>query len=259
MSKGKAQDLFRAKAPGIMALLMRDFPIELDDAAAVLGNLGHECGGFASLQEISPTVVGSAGGYGWAQWTGPRRRSYEAYCKRNRLDPAGDVANYGFLFSELKGPERKAIARVKAAKGLNAKVKAFELAYERAGAKHYSSRNEWAAVAFDAWHAAGGGRIPQWALSDRPAKPPEKPVERQEPVPTPGDASQPPAARPDPVPARRKNLWTTLLGLFGLSGVAAGGAGMMQADSEATAAWLLIGVLVVIAGLAAFLWLRGRK
>jgi hypothetical protein len=148
MAKGKAQDLFRAKAPGIMALLMRDFPLDLGDVTAMLGNFGHECAGFTAMQEISPTIVGSRGGYGWPMLTGPRRRSYEAYCKRNRLDPASDRANYGFLFSELKGPERKAIDRLKAAKGLNAKVKAFELAYERAGAgtKHYASRNQWAAA-----------------------------------------------------------------------------------------------------------------
>lgn len=46
MSKGKAQDTFRAKASGIMAKLMADFPLQLDDVAAILGNFGHECFGF---------------------------------------------------------------------------------------------------------------------------------------------------------------------------------------------------------------------
>lgn len=69
MAKGKAETLFRPKAPWIMELLMRDFPaLDLDDAAAILGNLRHESGGFASLQEVKPTVKGSKGGYGWAQW-----------------------------------------------------------------------------------------------------------------------------------------------------------------------------------------------
>lgn len=99
MGKGKAQDLFRSKAPWIMALLMRDFKIALDDSAAILGNLGHESGGFASLQETHPTVPGSRGGFGWAQWTGQPRRSFEAYTKRNGLDPASDKANDGWLFS----------------------------------------------------------------------------------------------------------------------------------------------------------------
>src|SRR5690606_29853274 len=113
----------------------------LDDAAAILGNFGHECAGFTAMQEVKPVVAGSRGGYGWPMWTGPRRRAYEAYCKRNGLDPTGDKANYAYVFVELKGPERKAIPAVLEAVGLEAKVKAFELAFERAGAKHYASRN----------------------------------------------------------------------------------------------------------------------
>lgn len=64
-------DVFARKAPWIMALLMRDFPLGLEDAAAILGNLGHESGGLVQLQELKPVVAGSRGGYGWAQWTGP--------------------------------------------------------------------------------------------------------------------------------------------------------------------------------------------
>ncbi|WP_051141524.1 phage tail tip lysozyme [Aurantimonas coralicida] len=148
------EQIFRSKAPWIMATLMQDFPIGVDDAAAVLGNLGHECLGFTKLQEISPTVAGSRGGYGWPQWTGPRRRAYEAYCARNRLDPASDRANYAYLFLELKGPEKKAIDKLVAADGLDRKVEAFELAFERAGSKHYSSRKHWARIAREAWYAS---------------------------------------------------------------------------------------------------------
>lgn len=148
------EQIFRSKAPWIMATLMQDFPIGLDDAAAILGNLGHESGGLAKLQEISPTVAGSRGGYGWPQWTASRRRAYEAYCARNRLDPASDRANYAYLFIELKGPEKAAIAKTVTASGLEAKVIAFERAFERAGVKHYPSRQHWAQIALDAWHAS---------------------------------------------------------------------------------------------------------
>jgi len=72
----KAQQHFMQKAPGIMRKLMRDFPkLQVDDAAATLGNLGHECAGFTKLQEIAPTMKGSRGGYDWPMWTGPRRRA----------------------------------------------------------------------------------------------------------------------------------------------------------------------------------------
>ncbi|RUU60843.1 hypothetical protein EOC99_20995, partial [Mesorhizobium sp. M7A.T.Ca.TU.009.01.1.1] len=177
MAKGKAQDLFRSKAPWIMALLMRDFKIAVDDAAAIVGNLGHESGGFASLQEAKPAVPSSRGGFGWPQWTGPRRRKYEAYCARNALNPAGDQANYGFVFSELKGSYRGAIPKLLAAKGLAAKVKVFELAYEQAGVKHYASRNQWAAIALDAWNDAGAApTLPAWALPPKKDAPPPRPA-----------------------------------------------------------------------------------
>ena len=39
-----------------MGDLIRDFRIGLEDAAAIVGNGGHESGGFASLQEIKPTI-----------------------------------------------------------------------------------------------------------------------------------------------------------------------------------------------------------
>lgn len=148
-------DIFTKKAPAIMALLIQDFNLTELDAAAIVGNLGHESRGFKLLQEIKPLIPGSAGGYGWAQWTGPRRRTFEAYCARNRFEPHSDKANYGFLFVELKGSESAAIPAVKEAIGLEAKVKAFELNFERAhpAYKHYPSRVTWANRALAAYRA----------------------------------------------------------------------------------------------------------
>lgn len=204
-------DTFSAKAPWIMALLMRDFPLGLEDAAAIVGNLGHESGGFESLQEIKPTVPGSRGGYGWAQWTGPRRREYEAYCARNGLDPAGDKANYGFLFVELRGTEKRAIPAVKAAVGLEAKVKAFELAFERAGAKHYASRNRWARKALDAWNAAAKPvQLPAWAQPAAPAPAPA-PAPRL----PPDDPGVAPQDKPEEKLSHSKRFWTWLLTTVG--------------------------------------------
>lgn len=148
--------VFDSKAPKVIGLLLGDFPEwRADDAIADVGNLGHECLGFTKLQEISPTVKGSRGGFGWPQWTASRRRAYEAYCKRNNLDPTSDKANYAYHFVELKGSERSTIGKVAKAQGLFAKVKAFELGYLRAGVKHYDSRNEWAMRAKTLWQAAG--------------------------------------------------------------------------------------------------------
>lgn len=142
---------YEEKSIWIIDKLIPDFKLSLDDACAITGNLGHESMGFKALQEKKPLIPGSAGGYGWAQWTGPRRRAYEAYCKRNNLDPASDKANYGYLFIELTTTEKSAIPAVKNAKTLEAKVKAFELNFERAGIKHYDSRLKYAQMAMRAY------------------------------------------------------------------------------------------------------------
>jgi hypothetical protein len=148
--------LFRAKAPPIMKQLMADFEFSVEDAAAVLGNIGGETGGFVHMQELKPTVAGSLGGWGWCQWTGPRRRAFDAYCERNNLDKSSDKANYGWLFTELKTTEKGAVPAVKRAKGLVGKTKAFEMAFERAGVKHYANRIFWAQQAMSAYEAKYG-------------------------------------------------------------------------------------------------------
>lgn len=144
--------LFEQKAVPLMEALLAAFPVwDEEDAAAVAGNGGHESGGFKTLQEIKPVVPGSRGGYGWFQWTGPRRRAFEAFCKRMRLKPESDEANTRFIINELRGDEKAAVLRTKNAKGLENKVKAFEKAYERAGVKHYPSRLKYAKRALMAW------------------------------------------------------------------------------------------------------------
>lgn len=175
--------IFTDKAPGIMKLLMTDFGLNEIEAAAIVGNLGHESGGFKFLQEKKPMVPGSRGGYGWAQWTGPRRRAYEAYCARNQLNPASDKANYGFLFVELTTTEAKAIPAVKSARGLADKVEAFELAFERAGIKHYPERIKYAEKALAAFKAQDTSAV----LEPPVVIPPPPDIE---PIPEPDQPSQ---------------------------------------------------------------------
>jgi hypothetical protein len=152
------QENFRKKAPAIMRRLMADFDLTDIQAAAILGNLGQESAGLTAFQEVNPTIKGSRGGWGWAQWTGPRRVAFEKYCKRLGLDPKADTANYAYLWRELSGHQpgfdyRKAITELKKADGLSAAVKAFERAYERAGTPAYASRDRWAERALAAFRA----------------------------------------------------------------------------------------------------------
>lgn len=155
--------LFRKMAPDIMGRLMKDFSIDVGRSAAIVGNLGHESGGFKFLQEIKPLIPGSRGGYGWAQWTGPRRVQFEAYCKANNLKPESFEANYGFLKWELINSEKTALPAVRKATTLRAQVIAFELAFERASDKHkgYDSRERYARVALAAYGAPVPAETPK--------------------------------------------------------------------------------------------------
>lgn len=145
--------LFKEKAPGIMRRLMNDFQIELVHAAAILGNLGTECDGFRHLHEIGQPE--GKGGYGWGQWTGPRRKDFFAWCKENQLEWESDEANYGFLKHELETSQKGAIVALLKTSDLIAAVKAFERRYEVAGVPNYASRNQWAQIAQDAFNAGG--------------------------------------------------------------------------------------------------------
>lgn len=89
----------------VVRALMAEFGLTDTQAAGLVGNLGFESVGFRTLQEMEPAVRGSKGGFGWAQWTGPRRRFFEAWCTAHHLPMASDEANYGFLLHELRGED----------------------------------------------------------------------------------------------------------------------------------------------------------
>ena len=194
---------FTDKAPWIVNLLRADFDLTVEEAVAILGNLGHESGGFKYFQEIKPTVPGSRGGFGWAQWTGPRRVAFEAYCKRNGLDPFSDKANYGYLFVELRGSEKAAISALKKAVGLEAKVSAFERSFERAGVINMPSRMKYAQQALAAWKINQGARPPY------PISPSGK-----------SDSPEPPAPEPQPddpgptEPELTPSIWQAIASFF---------------------------------------------
>lgn len=120
----------------LLSDLMRDFGLTREQAAGVVGNLAHESGGFNSLQEIAPVVPGSRGGYGYAQWTGPRRRAFEAWAQSQGLDPASYDANYGFLRHELTAtPEGRVMDQLRLARDADAAATIFSDKFLRPGVK----------------------------------------------------------------------------------------------------------------------------
>jgi hypothetical protein len=98
--------------------------------AAIVGNLAGESG-LTAIQEVSPMVPGSRGGFGWEQATGPRRVEFEAFAKAMGREVTDDEANYEFLVSELIGAEARALERLKVTTTLESAVYTFEVLFER--------------------------------------------------------------------------------------------------------------------------------
>lgn len=175
-------DFFNEWSVKFTRLLMADFGFSALDCHAIMGNLGEESGGFLALQERKPLVAGSKGGYGIAQWTGPRRRAYEAYCARNKLDPADMMTNYKYLFVELSGDEKASVSKVKDANTLETKTEAFMKGFLRPGIPHLDVRIQWAKRAQVAWSNAGSTE-PDPVVVPKPPEPAN--------VPTPIDVHEP--------------------------------------------------------------------
>lgn len=144
--------VFVSKAPRIMRTLMHNFGLTDFQAAAILGNIGHECAGFLTLREMGQPP--GKGGYGWAQWTGPRREKFLAYCKQHKLDWRLDAANEGYLLYELGGDYKNVISHLKETKTLEQATEVFERLFEGAGVVNMKSRNQWAHVAMDAFNTS---------------------------------------------------------------------------------------------------------
>jgi hypothetical protein len=92
-----------------------------ESASGLVSNLNAESG-IRGIQEINP-VGGGRGGFGWAQWTGPRRNDFEAFVGRNHLDPQSDAANFGFLVEELRTKYPQVLAQLQ-----NKNISAYDAA-----------------------------------------------------------------------------------------------------------------------------------
>lgn len=172
--------LYLSKSPKIVSDLIRDFSLSPIQASAIVGNLGHESAGFTHLQEIHP--VAGRGGLGWAQWTGPRRLTFEAYCRDHGLDTSSDEGNYGYLFEELRTTQAHSIEQLRKTTTLDAATDTFEAVFERAGVPALASRRKYALEALQAYSAV--------YPVDKPTIAPPSPLEART------DAPAPPSATP---------------------------------------------------------------
>lgn len=121
--------------------LMSEFGLSDVQSCGCWGNFGHESSGFRAFQQVGSGANG--GGRGWAQWTGPRRVSFIAWCKAHGLDPRSDAANYGYFCFELHGHYANVVTALRRCTTLASAVSTFERLYEAAGIKAMGSREAW--------------------------------------------------------------------------------------------------------------------
>lgn len=136
--------IFTDKAKVYVPRLQKDLSITEIQACGIFGNLGAETGGFTALQEIKPTVAGSRGGYGWMQWTGPRRKKYEAWCKTNGLSPASDESNYKYLVHETMTDEVHSLVQLRKTTTLESATETFMKQNLRPGIPNLAGRINYA-------------------------------------------------------------------------------------------------------------------
>jgi hypothetical protein len=138
-SSSPAYALFQKKAPLLIRSLISDLGLSVYQAAAVVGNIGWETGGFRALKEVAP--IDGRGQIGYGSWTGPRRDAFEAFVQAKGLDYTSDEANYGFLLRELQTTHSSAVASVKATSSLEAATLAFQNTYIRPAAQYAALDN----------------------------------------------------------------------------------------------------------------------
>lgn len=122
---------YPARGRWLIDRLRGEFALTEYQAAGFVGNPGYESAGFMKLREVGQPE--GQGGYGWAQWTGDRRRKFLAWCVNVGLSWQSDEANVGFILLELHGDYRHTIDALRETDSLSAAVWSVGQTYERPG------------------------------------------------------------------------------------------------------------------------------
>lgn len=119
-------------------LIKRGLPEHIADGFIM--NFQDESGLDPGINEASPLVPGSRGGFGLSQWTGPRRRALEAFAA-DRGTPVSNVdTQLDFLMSELQGPESAAAREIFGSKTSGEAAAAIVNKFLRPAEEHRASR-----------------------------------------------------------------------------------------------------------------------
>lgn len=118
----------------ISGLVARGVPLHV--AQGVTARLHGESRLDPGINEINPTVEGSRGGFGLAQWTGPRRRQLEGFAAERGLPVSDPDVQLDFLMWENANTESAAWAKVMGAKDPVQAAELFTTEWERPGTPH---------------------------------------------------------------------------------------------------------------------------
>ncbi len=156
--------------------LMKDYGLTAEQAAGVVGNIMREAGPdlFPDYNERlgiagdgkgppRPVIPGvNTGGYGWAQWTGPRKTSFVEFAVKNGYVESAnvnfnDAANYAYLKYELSTGYKGTIPDLKKTTTIDQATISFENTFEKAGVPAISERIANAKKVLASLSGGGGG------------------------------------------------------------------------------------------------------
>lgn len=132
MAAGEGADAIR------QGLVARGMQPHVADAFVM--NFQDESGLNPGINEANPIVPGSRGGFGLAQWTGPRRKALEAFAAERGVPVADTDAQLDFLMSELQGPEARAWQAIQSAPDAGGAAAAIVNNFLRPAEQHRASR-----------------------------------------------------------------------------------------------------------------------
>lgn len=140
-------------------LVQRGLPPHV--AEAFVMNFKDESGLNPAINEIAPIVPGSRGGFGLAQWTGPRRVALEKFAAERGASVSDPNVQMDFLMTELQGPEAKAASSIFAAPDSATAAQAIVRDFLRPAPENMERRlAEYGGGGFSTAPAMGGGVDP---------------------------------------------------------------------------------------------------
>jgi len=138
---GKAYDMGTPNDMGAFirdGLVKRGLPEHVADGFVM--NFKDESGLNPGINEQNPIVPGSRGGFGLAQWTGPRRKALEAFAAQRGVPVDDPNMQMDFLVQELQGPEARAAQRIMASQDAGSAAQAIVNDFLRPAEQHRAAR-----------------------------------------------------------------------------------------------------------------------